>query len=74
MSLSAEIFVVIRPPALASLGRKEIYRINVGRIRPAPHKAECRQVESALAGLRLALPSNITDEATGKIIVVEGKK
>ena len=43
-----------------------------GRIRPALHTVGAGRPYPLSAGLWLALPSNITGEAMGKIIVVEG--
>jgi hypothetical protein len=72
LSLPAEVIVVITPPAPASLGRKGVRVFKAGRIRPALHALGAGRPNPLAASLRLALPSNITGEATGKIIVVEG--
>jgi len=66
--------VVTSSPAPARLGRKGVISIDAGRMRPALHAFGAARPHPLSAGLRLALPSNITGEATGKIIVVEGKK
>ena len=64
MSLSA--------PRRTRLGRRGVHVVKAGRIRPALHTVGAGRPYPLSAGLWLAPPSNITGEATGKIIVVEG--
>ena len=64
--------VVINPTAPARLVRREVYVVNSGRMRPALHTVGAGRPHPLSAGLWLALPSKITGEATGKIIVAEG--
>jgi hypothetical protein len=74
VSLSPEIFVVIRPPALASLGRNEVYRIKQGGFDLPRITLSAGRSNPLRPAFSLHCQPFLYGVETGKIIVVEEKK